>query len=61
MQGLVSQLGTGGGHSTSAGGQIALAEPAGESRAKVEQTVLRRLLRHLHVRRAEGRPLLAGE
>jgi nanoRNase/pAp phosphatase (c-di-AMP/oligoRNAs hydrolase) len=59
MRSLVADLGTGGGHATVAGGQVPLPDPSDERRLEIERTVLRRLLRRLHVRRTEGHPLLS--
>jgi hypothetical protein len=47
IQKLVSKLGTGGGHETSAGGQIALAKDTRQERETIQKAIRDRLLREV--------------
>ncbi len=57
---IVRRIGTGGGHATMAGGQIALrgGEDAGGYRDKVEELILQRFLNVLEIRSRKGRRLV---
>jgi len=60
MRSLVRGIGSGGGHEGAAGGQIPLAGVSAADRRKIEQTLLRRLLRRLRIKERKGVSLLSG-
>lgn len=58
IQKLISRLGTGGGHETSAGGQVALAKDTRQERDSIQKRIRDRLLREIGANKQQPRKLV---